>query len=194
MYSDPDGNFAISALIIGLIFGFAGTLLTDLIDDGFIFNGSQDWRDYLGNTLAGGIGGLASAFGLNMLGSILFSTVGDVVGGLISRDINSWQSLVKTIAISVSITIFSSGISSQVSDLYGAYQYKKIRNVSVDNTKVNKYIKNLGKSYKKANVTSLKIGRNSMDEFINLLRDTTPNIIVTEITNNVITQSLGIWF
>lgn len=83
-YVDHSGHFAISALLVGLVFGFAGTMLTDLIDDGQVFNGSQDWKDYLGNTIAGGVGGLAGAFGLNMLGSMAFSVAGDTVGGLIS--------------------------------------------------------------------------------------------------------------
>ena len=194
MNVDPSGHFAISALIIGLAFGFAGTMLTDLLDDGEIFNGSQDWRDYLGNTIAGGIGGLAGAFGLNMLGSMLFSVAGDTVGGLVSGDINSWESLGQTVVLSLGMSILSSGISSAVSDAFGTSQYKAIRGVSNKNIKVNKYLKGLTGSYKKAGVNALKIGANSMDDFLKVFRKTTSNAIVTELTGNLVSTSIGIWF
>ena len=191
---DPTGHFAISALIIGAVFGFAGTMLTDWLDDGKIFNGSQDFLDYFGNTLAGTIGGLAGAFGLNMLGSMVCSVAGDTIGGLISGDINSWESFGQTVALSIGMSIFSSGISSAVSDAFGTSQYKAIRGVSTKNIKVNNYIKGLKGSFKRAGVTALKIGRNSMDDFLRALRKTTSNVIVTEIAGNMVSTSLGIWF
>lgn len=194
MYADPSGHFVISALIIGLVFGFAGTMLTDWLDDGEIFNGSQDWKDYIGNTLAGGIGGLAGAFGLNMLGSIVFSVAGDTIGGLFSGDINSWETFGKTVALSIGMSIFSSGISSAVSDAFGTSQYKAIRGVSGKNIKVNNYIKGLKGSFKRAGVTALKIGRNSMDDFLKALRKTTSNVVITEISGNLVSTSIGIWF
>lgn len=193
-YVDHSGHFAISALLIGLVFGFAGTMLTDLIDDGQVFNGSQDWKDYLGNTIAGGVGGLAGAFGLNMLGSMAFSVAGDTVGGLISGDINSWESFGQTVVLSIGMSILSSGISSAVSDAFGTSQYKAIRGVSTKNIKVNNYIKGLKGEFKRAGVTALKIGRNSMDDFLKTLRKTTSNVIVTEIAGNMVSTSLGIWF
>lgn len=191
---DPTGHFAISAVIIGAVFGLAGTMLTDLLDDGDIFNGSQDLRDYVGNILGGAIGGLAGAMHLNMLGSMVFSAAGDTIGGLISGDINSWESFGQTVALSIGISIFSSGISSAVSDAFGTSQYKSIRGVSTENIKVNKYIKGLKGSFKRAGVTALKIGRNSMDDFLRALRKTTSNVIITEMAGNMVSTSLGIWF
>ena len=191
---DPTGHFAISALIIGAVFGFAGTMLTDWLDDRDIFNGSQDWRDYVGNILGGAIGGLAGAMHLNMLGSMMFSVAGDTIGGLFSGDINSWESFGQTVALSIGMSILSSGISSAVSDAFGTSQYKTIRGVSKRNIRVNKYIKGLKGSFKRAGVTALKIGRNSMDDFLKALRKTTSNVIVTEIAGNMVSTSLGIWF
>ena len=195
MYDDPEGDSALLAsLIIGFVFGLAGTMLTDWLDDGQIFNGSQGWRDYLGNTIAGTIGGLAGGVGLNMLGSMLCSITGDTIGGLISGDINSWKSFGQTIVLSIGISILSSGISSAVSDVFGTRMYKKIRGVSTKNIKVNNYIKNLKGSLKKAGVTTLKIGRNSMDDFLKALSKTTSNVIVTEIAGNMVSTSIGMWF
>ncbi|MDG0889313.1 RHS repeat-associated core domain-containing protein [Paracholeplasma manati] len=191
---DPDGNFAISAIIIGLAFGFTGTMLTDLLDDGEVFNGSQDWKDYLGNTLAGGIGGLAGAFGLNMLGSVLFSAAGDSIGGLVSGDINSWESFARVFALSIGTSILSSGLSKVVSDAFGASQYRAIRAISSNNLKVNNYLKGLSGSYQKAGIKNvLKIGANSMDDFLKLLSRTSSNIIVSEIAGNTISTSFSIW-
>ncbi len=193
-YADPSGHFAISALIIGAVFGFAGMMLTDWLDDGKIFNGSQNVWDYVGNTLAGTIGGLARAFGLNMFGSMVFSVAGDTVGGLISGDINSWGTFGQTVALSIGMSVFSSGISSVVSDAFGTSQYKAIRGVSTKNCKVNNYIKGLKGSFKRAGVTALRIGNNSIDDFLKTLRKTTSNVIVTEIAGNMVSMPLGIWF
>ena len=193
---DPSGHFAISTLIIGLAFGFAGTMITDLLDDGKVFNGSQDWRDYLGNTLASGIGGLAGAFGLNMLGSMIYSVAGDTIGGLISGDINSWSSFGQTVALSPGMPILLFGISKGVSDAYGNAhgkgQYRRIRGFPKKIIKVNNYLKNLTGSYKKAGVSILKIGANSVDDFIKAFSKTTSNV-VTEIVGNIISTSIGLW-
>ncbi|MCI6014465.1 MAG: hypothetical protein MRZ09_05720 [Coprobacillus sp.] len=194
MNVDPTGHFAISALIIGAVFGFVGTMITDWLDDGQVFNGSQDWKDYLGSIIAGTIGGLAGGFGLNMLGSMVCSVVGDTIGGLISGDVDSWESFGKTVALSIGMSILSSGISSAVSDAFGTRQYKAIRGVSTKNIKVNNYIKSLKGSFKRAGVTALKIGKNSVDDFLKALSKTTSNVIVTEIAGNVVSTSLGIWF
>jgi len=192
-YCDPTGNFAISALFIGLAFGFASTMLSDLIDDGHIFNGSQSFGDYLGNSIAGLIGGLSGGFGLNMIGSILCSSIGDTIGGLISGDIDSFGSFAQKIAYSIGTSILSYGISAAVSKSFGRGQYNAIRNVSNNNIKVNRYIGNLKGSYKKAGVSALKIGVNSIDEFINRLSRTTSNVLITELSANLISSTLGIW-
>lgn len=57
-----------------------------------------------------------------------------------------------------------------------------------------KLFKGLKGSFKRAGVTALKIGRNSMDDFLRALRKTTSNVIVTEIAGNMVYTSLGIWF
>ena len=72
--------------------------------------------------------------------------------------------------------------------------YKKIRGVSTKNIKVNNYIKNLKGSFKGAGVTTLKIGRDSMDDFLKALSKTTSNVIVTEIASNMVSTSIGMWF
>ncbi len=183
---DPSGHFAISAILIGLGAGFLGTVFSDLIDDGIVFNGSQDWKDYIGNTLAGGMGGLSGAIGLNLFGDIFFSFAGDTIGGLISGEINSWSSFFQTTMFSVVSTGLSSCFSNTVSDLFGKAQYKKIRGSAKKNIQVNKIIKNLSKQYRRAGVTSLKIGADSMDVFLEKLSRTTSNVVITELAGNFI--------
>ena len=58
---------------------------------------------------------------------------------------------------------------------------------------VNNYLKNLTGSYKKAGVSILKIGANSVDDFIKAFSKTTSNVVVTEIVGNIISTSIGLW-
>ena len=77
MYSDPSGNFAISALIIGAIIGavigFAVAAQVDYKDDEQVFNGSVKWYDYLGATVAGGVIGAGLGAGASALAGASFS-------------------------------------------------------------------------------------------------------------------------
>ena len=129
-----------------------------------------------------------------MLGSMIFSAAGDTIGGLISGDVNSWESFGQTIALSLGMSILSSGISKAVSDAFGTSQYKTIRGISKKNIKVNNYLKNLTGSYKRAKVSALKIGANSMDDFLKRLSRTTSNVIATEISGNMVSTFIGMWF
>ena len=66
MYVDPNGNFFLTCLIVGLIVGaavgFGAAAYKDYKDDGEVFNGSVTTREYVVNTLLGGvIGGMAGA-------------------------------------------------------------------------------------------------------------------------------------
>ena len=129
-----------------------------------------------------------------MLGSIICSSLGDTIGGLISGDINSWESFGRTVLISAGISVLSSGISKGVSKAYGTKQYNAIRGVSKNNTKVNKFLANLTGSYKKAGVSELKIGANSMSDFLKKLSRTTSNVLVTETVGNTVSTSINLWF
>ena len=66
MYVDPNGQFILSALLIGAavggLIGFAGTTYADYKDDGKVFNGSVNTSGYIANTLVGGIGGAAVTY------------------------------------------------------------------------------------------------------------------------------------
>ena len=60
-YYDPNGEFAVSAIIIGAIIGaaigFGATAYVDYADDGRIFNGSVSTEGYVVNTIVGGVVG-----------------------------------------------------------------------------------------------------------------------------------------
>ena len=67
-FSDPTGEFLLSALlvgaIVGVVIGFAATAYVDYKDDGQVFNGSVDAKSYVANTLVGGvIGGFTGGVG-----------------------------------------------------------------------------------------------------------------------------------
>ena len=108
MNVDPNGNFFISALLIGAAVGagiaFASTVYQDYKDDGEIFNGSVGWRQYLGNSLGGAISGagvgLSGALGLSS-GVAFLSSSSITIGGI---------SLTTSTAMALSVGVsFASG-------------------------------------------------------------------------------------
>ena len=84
MYTDPTGEFLLSALIIGAVIGavalFALTAYTDYVDDGEIFNGSVSAIDYVRNTVAGAALGAITGFIIPELGALLAG--GTLSGGM----------------------------------------------------------------------------------------------------------------
>ena len=91
MNIDPNGNFFLACLLIGLVVGaavgFGVSVYQDYKDDGEVFNGSVTTREYVVNTLLGGvIGGMAgAAVGVVPLTAsnlgLLTVGVGTVIGG-----------------------------------------------------------------------------------------------------------------
>ena len=75
MYADPEGNAIISSIVIGgfvgLFLGFTLTAYSDYIDDGDVFNGSIDTKDYVANTLVTGIIGLGVGYVAPSMSSFL---------------------------------------------------------------------------------------------------------------------------
>ena len=73
MYADPDGNFIISALVIGAIagvaIGFGITAYSDYADDGKVFNGSVSAGHYITNSAIGGIAGAVIGYAAPYIGS-----------------------------------------------------------------------------------------------------------------------------
>ena len=67
-YYDPDGEFAISAMLIGIavgmVIGFTVTACVDYSDDGKVFNGSVSAEGYIVNIVVGGlVGGFTGGVG-----------------------------------------------------------------------------------------------------------------------------------
>ena len=113
MYSDGDGTFAISALIIGLVVGLTATGLKDLLNDGQLFNGDVSVWEYVGSGVAGLLGGAAGQAG-NILFRITGTVGSEIVGGIISENENySWDSLKRNVITG----LVSSGISEGLSIL-----------------------------------------------------------------------------
>ena len=196
MYVDRSGHFAISTFLIsvgiGALVGVISTGVSDAIDGG-LFDGSHDWRDYVGSGIAGAIGGLAGGFGLHSLvAGIGFSALGDTVGGLISGDINSWESFGQTLALSVGMSILSAGASGIFGNILGNRQYSSIRNYSKNNNTVNKMLSKMSSSYR--GLSKLKIGSNSKDDFLRALANTWDNTLASSIGGGIVTISIGSWF
>ena len=73
MVYDPEGTFAISAILICALIGatiaFGATVHKDYSDDGEVFNGSVSAEAYVANTVVGGF-------------------IGGVTGGLVHRHLH----------------------------------------------------------------------------------------------------------
>ena len=88
MYVDPTGESVLIALLIGAAIGavslFAITMCVDYMDDGEIFNGSVSAVDYVCNTAAGALLGVAAGLFLPEIGALLAGGTGAasfLVGG-----------------------------------------------------------------------------------------------------------------
>jgi hypothetical protein len=110
---DPDGHFAISALIIGTIVGVVATGLKDYLNDRELFNGDVSGWEYLGSAVSGVLGG-----GIGQPGNILVRVAGaigsEIIGGLISENVNYSLSSFKNNIIT---GLVSSGIAEVLSVL-----------------------------------------------------------------------------
>ena len=76
MYTDPTGYsisflFILAGIAIGATVGFLGTMYSDYVDDGEVFNGSVDTESYVSNTVVGGIVGGGVSYAAPIIGTFL---------------------------------------------------------------------------------------------------------------------------
>ena len=177
---DPLAHSAILiGALIGIAFGLLGTVAKDYIDDGDIFNGSVSLGDYILSGVIGGVTGAIGGISSNILVQMGSFGLLDVGKGLILGEINSFSEGVKTFVSSTLVAGISFGISSAISKGIGSLQYGKLRGISNNNTKVNSAIKQLSKKYK--SFSGMKIGRNSIDDFLGAYSNTTINSIFSNL-------------
>ena len=124
---DEEGNFAISALVIGAIvgavIGFGVSAATDYVDDGQIFNGSVTLGEYIGTTLLGGIvgglGGAALTSSSLMLSGIAGGAAGSYVNTsmtqIMNKDVNLGALYTQTIAGGIMGALGTKGFSKGIS-------------------------------------------------------------------------------
>ena len=193
MYSDPEGKFVLSSFLIavgiGAAFGFVGELASDLMEgDGL----DHSFRQYAGSILSGAIGGAATGLGLGLLGTLGMSVFGDTLGGIISGEVNSWETFGQTVAISILSTTLSYGLSSAISNSFGGHQLDKIKGNAKSNNIINKRFAKKTGSFRELN--KLKIGVNSKTEILKALSYTNSNMALTETTSDFINKLLTVWF
>ena len=186
MYADPCGRFTISSIIggfIGGLFAFIGTLLKDF-ENGELFDGDVSKLEYGLSISYGIVSGVIGGLTSNALIQMTSSGILDVTKDLFLGEINSINDGVNTFLKSALISGISYGISSKISKGFGKIQYKNLRGVSSDNTRVNSIIKVLSKKY--SVFSSMRIGRNSIDDFVNAFGKTASNLIVSNTTGGLI--------
>jgi len=158
MYSDGDGRFAISAIVIGTLIGFACSYIPDVIDnfkDGFEwsdFNTFEDnWVKYIGAALGGAIGGFGAGIGTTML----FGGAGNVVSGIFGGDVNSVNDGLVQFTLGALTSGISYGISKGISTRLASGKISNIIGTSSKNTKINS-------SLAKNGFRNMKVGKMGM--------------------------------
>ena len=105
MNKDPEGEFFLTAIIIGTIagvaIGFGATAYADYADDGEVFNGSVEAKDYIINTLvAGTIGAGVGMVAPYVPGFLASQFTMHIPTGLVSA-VAGTEAVVETVAITV---------------------------------------------------------------------------------------------
>ena len=186
MYADPSGRFTISSIIgwfIGGLFAFIGTLLKDF-ENCELFDGDVSKLEYGLSISYGIVSGVIGGLTSNALIQMTSSGILDVTKDLFLGEINSINDGVNTFLKSALISGISYGISSRISKGLGKIQYKNLRGVSSDNTRVNSIIKVLSKKY--SVFSSMRIGRNFIDDFVNAFGKTASNLLVSNTSGGLI--------
>ncbi len=149
------------ALIGATIAGGSNLFSQMVIEDKSI--SQVNLRELAGATIAGAIGGL----GANMLSTMVASGIGDVLGGIISGDIKSFEDGIGSFVKSAVLSGLSYGVAKSITKSLGGSKYKSIRNISKNNSKVNKELKEIG-------LGSFKIGSTSRERLIDEIIQTNP--------------------
>ena len=157
MCSDGSGHFPILiSVLIGLGIGLATEFFGDLIDDGKINRG---WQDYLGAGIAGLIGGL----GTGLISTMIFSGLGDVIGGLINGSVTNVEQAVGVFALSAIFAGVGYGIAKGIQHGAAKAKYKKIIGTSKSNSNINKKLGQAG-------LKGVKIGRDGLETVLEAIK------------------------
>ena len=137
MYVDPSGHFTIAALIISFAVSVAFEIIEDAMDGELFTDDSHDWKDYLGATVSGILGGMSGGAGF------VLGIFGDLFDAAISGDLaeDGWEATLQSMAVS---TFLSFGIESAVK---GVFDFKQIRKLTSDAHANKKLVKSLGATF-----------------------------------------------
>ena len=156
MYYDQDGHLAILISIgIGILVGIVSEGISDLLDDGKINGGL---KKYLVADAVGGLSGLFAGLNLNLVGTMLTSGLLEVGGKVALGEVSSFKQGVGAFIKGAVVGGLTYGLTKTITKGFAANKYNNIRGLSSKNIVVNKQLGKMG--------YTLKIGRNSMDDFI----------------------------
>lgn len=206
---DPNGQFFIlTSLLISVAIGALAAALSEYIpdvlknvnEDGFQWSdfntfSKENIRKYIGAGIGGAIGGLAGGFQFGLVGTMLISGFGQVVGDLIGGQINSFGDAAKSFAVAAFFSGVSYGVTSFVSKGISKLQFKnKIIKNATTSKAINNNIKKLTGSYQKA-LEGVKYKRtfgNIVDKYIiQQLGYTNINMAITESIGGILSILLS---
>lgn len=139
-YADPSGYFAIAAFLISI----GVSLLFEVIDDGMdgaLFEGSHDWKDYLGAGIAGALGGL----GGGIAAQAFCALVGGFADAALSGDLAS-EGLWSTLDSILFSSVISFGIGAAANRLAAGIKASSLKKLT--NNVANRKLKAMGATIK----------------------------------------------
>ena len=156
MYVDPSGHFTIAALIISFVASIAFEIIEDSMDGELFTDDSHDWKDYLGATVSGILGGMSGGAG------VVLGLFGDLADAAISGDLaeNGLGATLISIAISNGLSF---GIEFTVKGMFNSKQIGKLTSDAHANKKL---VKSLGGSF------SFKKNGKSKKAFVDAIKST----------------------
>lgn len=131
--ADCDGHFALwASVLIGALIGLTTTFIKDWADNGTPFDGSVDWREYVGAGIGGAIAGLGQGF----LSTVVFSGLGNAIQSSISNEIKSFEEFAFSFSIGAIIGVIGYAVSTGIQSL-GNKKVISIMGKSMDKLKIN---------------------------------------------------------
>ena len=138
--SDPSGHFSVLAFAISIGVSLVFELVADGLD-GELFEGSHDWKDYLGAGISGAFGGLGGGF----VAQTLYAFAGGFTDAALSGDLeaNGFWGTLDSIMFS---SVISFGIGTASNRLAAGIKASSLRKLT--NNVANRELKKIGATIK----------------------------------------------
>ncbi len=201
MYSDPNGHFAISTLLISMALGFlAGGVISGCFEIGNqIYNNgwnlsSWDWQQIGLSALGGAVAGMISAVPIGGLaGAFILGGIGSVAGGLITGSVNSIETALVSFGIGAIANVVAYGISDKLANIKASKifnQSNKAKSLAVQ--KLQGHPLNMGAKVLKGSFRN-SFKQTTQKEILSLIKNANPWIRYS-IYSSIFSSTMSGWY